>query len=250
MKINFSYYFRKFVSIILTLLIFYIFAFITCFFVIFDRKYINKYMKNILTFLEIKHVILNNNQINNGFIISNHVSLFDFIYEIYITDSICMSHYKSLIILPSIILPQLSNNMFLFNRNNCKNRLKLHNQILNKIGEDKTALFYPEGRFKQYKEEITYELIEKNLKYGLLKNVYEFGNKPLQILISTNKDKVMGTLEYNFCDVNFGITIFSKYSNPIYPKNYSTFELFKEKIINEWVLIHNELIEYEKNNIV
>ena len=116
--------------------------------------------------------------------------------------------------------------------------------------KNKTALFYPEGFFKKYNEKITYELIEKNLKYGLIKNVYEFGNKPLQVLISTNKEKVMGSLKYDFCDVNFGKTIFSKYSEPIYPKNFETFELFKDHIINEWVSIYNELIEYEKNHII
>lgn len=250
MKINFLYYLRKFISIILILFIFYILPFISLF-TLFNRKILNKNMGYILKFLNTKYIILNNkDKINNGFIISNHSSLIDFIYDIYITDCIILSHYKSLLIFPSIIISYLNNNLILFNRNNCKERLKFHKKVLKQIGQDRISLFHPEGHFKKYNQKITYELIEKNLKYGLIKNIYEFGNKPLQVLISTNKEKVMGSLKYDFCDVNFGKTIFSKYSEPIYPKNFETFELFKDHIINEWVSIYNELIEYEKNHII
>ena len=58
-------------------------------FILFNRKLILTYMKYILKFLNTKYFILNNkDKIKNGFIISNHSSFIDFVYDIYITDTI------------------------------------------------------------------------------------------------------------------------------------------------------------------
>jgi hypothetical protein len=245
---NIKYYIQKIVSIILVLFIFYIFPLFVLILTLINKKNLKKYFENIMKFLNVKHIMLNNNKIKNGFIISNHSSLFDFIYDTYITDSYNISHIKALLIFPSIFLVYCSSNIFLFNRNNC-NRKNLHKKILEKIGDSRTALFYPEGHFKKYNEKITVDILRDNLKYGLLKNIYEDGTKPLQIFITINKGKVMGALDFDFCDVNFNKVVFSKFSNPIYPKDYETFELFIDKIINEWIEIYDELIEYEKNYI-
>lgn len=245
---NIKYYIRKLVSIILVLFIFFIFPIFISFLTLINKNFLKKYFENIMKFLNVKHILLNNNKIKNGFIISNHSSLFDFIYDTYITDSYDISHVRALLLFPTILLGYCSSNVFLFNRNNC-NRKNLHKKILKKIGNNRTALFYPESFFKKYNEKITVDILRDNLKYGLLKNVYEEKNNPIQIFITINKGKVMGALDFDFCDVNFNKVVFSKFSNPIYPKDYETFELFIDKIINEWIKIYDELIEYEKNYI-
>ena len=49
-------------------------------------------------------------------------------------------------------------------------------------------------------------------------------------------------------EINFGITLYSTYSKPIYPKDYKSFDEFYNKIAEEWFLIFNQLYNDKKEN--
>lgn len=226
----------------------FIFIFIIPFFLIFillfSGKYKDKLLDNYLFFiinniLKVKYKKLNNNKlINKGFIISNHPSIYDIFHDTYYTKSIPISHNLVLKKIPfAILLIIICNRIFIFNRdkkNIDKNELfkNIKCKLNNSKKEYSRCLLYPEGKLIQYNEGIkNIEHLKNNLKFGLLKKIYEDNEYPVQLFITSYKEKVINQFT---SEINFNQKIYSKISKPIYPKDYKTFEDFCNAIVKKW----------------
>lgn len=117
-------------------------------------------------------------------------------------------------------------------------------KIVEKVNTKRRVLFYPEGTRLRYSELKDEEDLKSKLKYGLLKSVYENQDTPVQVVISSNKEKVMDEFRLK---VNRNITVKSCFGEKILPSEYATFEDFIDKIACDWYrcwkLTHLEKIE-------
>ncbi len=184
--------------------------------------------------------------IDRGFILANHRTWCDFAYDPYISDSAIIGRTIAFIImLFESVLGLLDNRFIIINRKN--SRTVIFQQILNFMNSNSfyknRILFYPEGTRKNYKK-ITIDEIRQIIKPGLLKSIYEHQELPVQLMISSNKEKVFNEKKIS---VSIGETICTKLSEPIHPKSYETFELFLDKIHNEWVTIFSDIY---KNKVI
>ena len=79
-----------------------------------------------------------------------------------------------------------------------------------------------------------------DLKCGLLKNIYEDSqNKCIQIIIHKNKDYIINEKTFT---MSYGVKLYYNVGKSIYTHDYATFELFIDKIKNEWQILWNELL--------
>ena len=186
--------------------------------------------------LGIRHVELESpNKIEKGFILCNHRSIFDIPFDPYVTKSTTVGRIGACLFgnLASL-LGIFSGRGVWFSRGRT-DRTKLMTMLLNKIDSgnsyNKTMLFYPEGSRKSYKTLECPDELKLYIKKGLLKSIYEHNKLPVQMYISSNKDYPMSL---KLLQAKYGIVIVSKYSIPIYPDDYETFDLFIDKICNEW----------------
>jgi hypothetical protein len=96
---------------------------------------------------------------------------------------------------------------------------------------NKRTLLYPEGTRMSYKILESKEDIKSKLKIGLIKEIYERNEFPIQIVISSNKENVLNEKKLT---INRNVTIKSGISKGIHPKDFNTFEDFLDKICLEW----------------
>lgn len=185
-------------------------------------------------------VINERKRIDHGILLSNHVSGFDNLYDSHITDAILIADSKiKWYHAFYYYLQSLSGQVFVFDKTDTT-RHKVYTGMTNlyyqKENKIPRMLFYPEGTRKNidYK---TKDELRSNIKYGLLKSIYESKEFPVQLFISKNK-------ENSFVNKSFELNyVTSVYGNKISPENYQTFELFIEEITSEWIyLLHKELI--------
>lgn len=189
--------------------------------------------------LKVKNIKLNNNElISKGFIISNHQSVYDIFHDLYFTKSIPIAHYLIAFHIPfAIFMIILCNRIFFFNKTGGKiDKTKLFEKIKKKLNQSKKeysrCLLYPEGIIKIYKKKIeSVDELKKNIKYGLLKEIYKDNQYPVQLYITSYKEKVLNHFSF---DINFNQNTYTKISKPIYPKNYKTFEDFSNAIVKKW----------------
>ena len=196
--------------------------------------------------LRTRYEIINETKrIEKGILLSNHVSGFDNLYDSHVTNSILIADskikwYHGLY----YYLQYLSGQVFDFDKTNTtrhKVYAGMSNLYNNKGNKIPRMLFYPEGTRKNIDYKSSYDL-SLNIKYGLLKSIYENKEYPVQLFISKNKEH---SFINNSFDANY---IYSIYSNRVNPDNYKTFELFIEKITSEWLSCLNKLNNFDKSN--
>jgi hypothetical protein len=185
-----------------------------------------------------------NKLIDSGFILSNHRCSFDFVYDPHISNSAIIGRYKAILStlflsLLAIIERRLISMQKTFNRNyifesTLRTLEYTYPDCTNTF--NKRIVFYPEGTRLNYDKLNNLDEVMALLKPGLLKSIYEYNKKPVQILITKNKEKVYN--EFNL-DVNFDITLPTYISNPIYPSEFKTFDEFFVYICNQWYDINN-----------
>ena len=172
--------------------------------------------------------------IDKGYIICNHRCFFDFAWDPYICNASIVGRQLAFLVVSFFyILGILDDRMIVFKRGKTsRNDLfkKITDKILSK--QNKRILFYPEGTRKNYLSLNSPEDIKKELKFGLLKSIYESKNNlPLQICITSNKDNVFNEKKII---VNFNKKIKTCFSCKINPSDYNTFDDFINKICEEW----------------
>lgn len=175
--------------------------------------------------------------IQNGFILTNHRSFTDFFFDPYITRASCIVRRLACFVAGIFGLQLLfESRMIVINRGK-DNRHDLWNNILNYT----LILFYPEGtRLKHLSLPSNYKEVE--LKYGLLKSIYEnrenqeYALNQVQIFISRGKEDV---LNEKIFQLGFNQTITYMVGEPIIPSQYNTFDDFIDKVKHEWHTLWN-----------
>lgn len=177
--------------------------------------------------------------ITNGVILTNHRTFADFYLDPYLFS--CPAISRRLAGLASgifYILSAFFNRTITINRN--KDRNKTYSYILSK--GKKLFYFYPEGtRCSHIVQPENYKDVA--LKPGLLKSIWENNdNTRIQITISKNKENVMNEKIFH---LGFGVNVYYVTGEPVYTRDYDTFELFFDKIKLDWHTLWNEVYSYE-----
>jgi 1-acyl-sn-glycerol-3-phosphate acyltransferase len=191
--------------------------------------------------LNTKMININKTQqpfITNGVILTNHRSFADFYLDPYLFS--CPAISRRFVYFFIGIFGGLS---ILFNRTIMINRTQDRKTIFSYIKSlGKTLfMFYPEGtRCSHLTLPENYK--EVTLSYGLLKSIWEHtDNTRIQIVISKNKDKLFNEKTFR---VRYGINVYHIVGEPIYTKEYNTYELFIDKIKLDWHSLWNEVYSY------
>jgi 1-acyl-sn-glycerol-3-phosphate acyltransferase len=120
--------------------------------------------------------------IKKGFILSNHRTFCDFVYDPYISGASVVGRSLAFIsVLFASIIGIIDNRFIIVDRN--KPRHIIFEQIINFIHSggrySNRILFYPEGTRKSHKT-LTLEETKNIIKPGLLKSIYEYKMLPVK----------------------------------------------------------------------
>ena len=206
----------------------------------------DKFNWNTLTYIILNYILCIDNEIiykdefiKNGYILCNHRSWFDNIYDMRITKSIGTGRYLGIMIMGFAgLLSYIENRVVCFKRGKL-NRHEIFKKMfkVKKKSKYKNLLLFPEGTRKKYKELNSIDDIKSKLKYGIIKSIYETDkNLPVQLCITSNKEKVINEKKLKF---NRNVKIKTCISKVIIPKNYETLELFINAICKEWFDCYN-----------
>lgn len=197
--------------------------------------------QNILDHFNSNIIYMNNNKIiDNGFILANHRCSFDFIFDPHISKSSIIGRYKAVFctfflsllgIIENRVIPMQKN----FGREYIFDITKKHLQKDSSNEYNKRITFYPEGSRLNHTK---IQNFQNCIKPGLLKSIYEYNKKSVQIIITKNKEKVYN--EFNM-EVNYNVDLPIYISNEIKPSEFNSFEEFYEFICREWYKIFNDL---------
>jgi len=183
--------------------------------------------------LGIKHNVKNKYKlINKGYVLCNHRSFFDFPHDAYISDSSVLSRRAAALIsgIATIYYHYILRRMVIFKRGSI-NRKELFIKMKDNLKFNNRIMFYPEGTRNNYKILHSKEDIKKKLKYGLLKSIYNDKCLPVQLCISSNKEKVVNEKKLS---ANYGVTVNTEFSDAIHPINFEKFDDFIDKISDKW----------------
>lgn len=128
--------------------------------------------------------------IDEGFILSNHRSFMDAIFDAYVTDGVLVC--RALVILGApfvVLLSYIDNRVILINRDKDK-RDGIYERCVSHMNryKNKRIVFYPEGTRNKYTSLGSRDELKSYIKFGLLKTIYQDKRYPVQILISSNKE--------------------------------------------------------------
>ena len=136
------------------------------------------------------------------------------------------------------LLQVLENRVIRFSRGNTS-REYLYNLIDNYLeNNDRNVFLYPEGTRCKHSILSTIEDVKKTIKPGLLKSIYENKKYPIQIFISTNKEKCFNEKTF---EISFGQTIKTSIGKEIHPTNFNSFDEFFDAICIDWLLLWNKV---------
>jgi len=186
-----------------------------------------------LQWLGVKFVQINNvKKLDQAFFLANHRTFADFFIDPLLSESTVISRHKATIwVLPAALLAMLDGRFISINRN--KTRSEIFGIIENRMKQNryysKRILLFPEGTRRLHTKLDSVD--ETYLKPGLLKSIYEFKKMPVQLQITKNKEHVVNE---RVVKAWYGVTLYTSFSEPIYPEDYSTFEQFYKHIGLVW----------------
>jgi 1-acyl-sn-glycerol-3-phosphate acyltransferase len=173
------------------------------------------------------NVIKESEYIKEGFILANHRCYFDFYWDPFISQGSIVGRRLAflLFLFPSIYL-YLNTGIIIINR--CKDRRE---DIFKKMIKYKRVLFYPEGTRLRYTTLDSVEDIKRYLRYGILKEIYNYNTLPVQLQITSNKELVIDERKLK---INKGVTVKTFISSPIYPADFENEQDFYNEIADKW----------------
>ena len=176
--------------------------------------------------------------ITNGFILTNHRSFVDFFLDVYLTQGAYIGRLLAVAIVSIWGLQSINENRCILLQRGKDRR----NSLWEKASKHKLILFWPEGtRCSHIVLPVNYKEVE--LKYGLLKSIYE-NKKPIQIYISSGKENVMHEKTFH---LGFNETITYMIGEPIESGEYDTFDTFVDKVKLEWHTLWNHVYSLDEN---
>lgn len=200
----------------------------------------------IYTILGVQHEITGEKLIDEGFILGNHRSFMDFIFDGYLGDATGIS--RQLVILGApfcALLAYIDNRVIFINRGKDK-RDTVYQRCVSHINQypNKRILFYPEGTRNQYTSLSSRDELKSYIKFGLLKSIYEDKQYPVQLLISNNKEIAFNEKKLS---AKYGVKINTKISKAIHPKDYPSEVEFFDEIVAVWFDCYVETHSHNKS---
>ncbi len=192
----------------------------------------------------IQHTIVNDNKlINKGYILCNHRSFFDFAIDPYTSKASIVGRKEAFWAVSFFyILGLFDNRMIVFTRgrDDRKKLFKKMKMSLYEKDDSDRIVIYPEGTRLKYETLESPDDIKSKFKYGILKSIYEdkMDNVPVQLCITSNKDKVINEKKLY---ANYGVEVNTRFGKPIYTTEYETFEEFIDEISREWFHLWNHV---------
>lgn len=170
--------------------------------------------------------------IDKGFICCNHRTWMDFPLDPLLCNASIIGRNEAFMaVTVSAVLGFLDKQLIIFNRSNCK-RNAIFQKMLQKINKTqwKRVIVFPEGTRKSY---TTLELTEVygHLRKGILLSIYEHARLPIQLVITSHKEKAFNEKTLS---ATRNVAMNTITSNPIYPSRYETFESFLKAVCAEW----------------
>lgn len=201
----------------------------------YDLKFCSKFC--CYTILGINHNITTNADIiKEGFIISNHRCAVDLLLSMYMYNASIVARGLAYLASTcySILIYFEDRGIYLHRNKDTRDVIynKIKNHMKNDNSSSKLIVFWPEGTRLTYTKLNSVDDVKKNLKYGLLKEIYIDKTYPVQLDISSNKELAFNEKKIK---AQYGVTINTIISSPIYPADYNTFELFIDEICKEWL---------------
>eukprot|EP00878_Enallax_costatus_P004214 GHUV01004444.1.p1 GENE.GHUV01004444.1~~GHUV01004444.1.p1 ORF type:complete len:357 (+),score=80.43 GHUV01004444.1:59-1129(+) len=160
--------------------------------------------------------------------LSNHRSWADFYIDAYLTEGRgqMMSRMAVLYVFPMFMIPiSLVRGCICFKRGSIADKQKF-NSWIDRCIEDSPLpglCLFPEGHRSQLPRSLP-------LKRGMLHYAYS-RKMPVQIVMTAHKEHVMD--EKRFCS-RFGVTCVTSYSDPIYTRDFDSFEAFFAALQAAW----------------
>lgn len=171
--------------------------------------------------------------IEKGYILANHRCFFDFSFDPYVTKSAGIGRRAAFrVCTVAYLLGKMENRSISFSRGETSSH-QLMDLIRSFFNEKnvKRILFYPEGTRRKYKALSSPADIKSKLRVGLLKRIYENGDLPVQLCISSNKEKVFNEKKLH---MKRNVKVNTMISRPIHPKNHGSLESFLDEISRVW----------------
>lgn len=186
-----------------------------------------------LTYVTKTNTKITGKLIPNGIIFCNHRSICDGGIDLYYNKAMGIGRlmYIFLYTMFQGLLALIENNNYIgINRNKTTSK-ELFFEIL-KYYQNNRIILYPEGSRKR----IDYNKVtlEKNIKWGTIKRIYENKNIkiPLQITIGINKEKILDVKQF---DANQNVNLNYIRSKEFYAINFNSFDDFKNHILDTWI---------------
>lgn len=169
-----------------------------------------------------------------GYMLANHRSWTDFVFDPCIADSCVVGRRLAFIMMNfSACLGILDGIIISFIRGK-ETREKLFARIKSHIEHNittKRVLFWPEGTRMKYTHLSSADELKTYLKYGMLKCIYEDKTYPVQLQISNNKEHVVNEKKWI---VNYGTLVHTHHSKSIHPNDFKTDTEFYDEIAKVW----------------
>jgi len=175
--------------------------------------------------------------IEKGFILANHRTLFDGIFDPYMAKATVLGRGLAQFMSFGHYFLRAFDNRTLSMRRGKDTRQTIFASFVKHMNSydseyTKRILFFPEGTRQKYKTLNSTDEVKSYLKYGLLKEIYLDKRYPVQLMISSNKE-LIGS-EYTL-SVNFGVKVNVRFSKPIHPAKFATEQEFYDEIANVWL---------------
>jgi hypothetical protein len=175
--------------------------------------------------------------IDKGFILANHRTLFDGIFDPYMARGTALGRGLAQAASLGHYLLRLFDHRTLTMQRGKDTRQSIFGRFVKHMNSydseyTKRIVFYPEGTRQKYKTLRSVDEVKSYLKYGLLKEIYLNKEYPVQLMISSNKELVIS--EYTM-SANFGVNVNVRFSKPIHPRKFATEQDFYDEIAKVWL---------------
>ena len=183
--------------------------------------------------LGVKHnIVYDSPIIEHGFLLANHRSFMDAHMDSLISNSALVNRYMVILGAPVfVLLAYLENRVIFINRGKDKRDNVYTKCVSHMLKYNTRIVIYTEGTRNSYSSLNSEDDLRNYIKFGFLKSVYEDKLYPVQLQISSNKEKAFNEKKMSLA---FGVKINTRISKPIHPKDFSTETEFFNEIIRVW----------------
>lgn len=174
--------------------------------------------------------------IEQGFILANHRTLFDGVFDPYMAKATALGRgLAQFMSFGHYFLRAFDHRTLTMNRGKDTRQTIFASfaKHMNSYDSEytKRIVFFPEGTRQNYKTLKSPDEVKSYLKYGLLKEIYLNKEYPVQLMISSNKEFMHSE---HTMSVNFGAKVNVRFSKPIHPNRFKTEQEFYDEIANVW----------------